>query len=231
MKLENLTWKEVETYLQTNQDLIVPAGTCEQHGPHLPLNTDTLVTERIAAYLSEETGMLVAPPLHYGVNLPCDRIYAGTCSTTQSLLNAFVASILAWWQAQGFQRFFLLSAHGDPPQIQALESIDSATVHVLELYAYEMEDVLDKQTCAKHAGEAETAVMMYLYPERLRRDAIQDFVTPFEQFEPYLMHHNTDPIPGSPGNQGYPSQASAEKGKVLYARMKAHALQWMKRYH
>lgn len=69
MKLEELTWKEVEEYLKTDKRLIVPIGTCEQHGLHLPLNTDTLVADKLAEYLSQETGILVSPTLNYGINL------------------------------------------------------------------------------------------------------------------------------------------------------------------
>lgn len=227
MKLEELTWKEVAAYLKTDQRLIVPIGTCEQHGPHLPLNTDTLVADKLAEYLSEETGILVGPTLNYGINLPCDRGYAGTCSTTKELLSGFLGSILAWWKEQGFEQFFLLSAHGDPHHIGALEAIDPGTVKVLELYDYDMTAVLEKQQGAKHACEAETSVMMHLYPKTVRRAAIQDFETPIVEFKPYLLHEKTEAIAGSPGNQGYPSYASAEKGRKLFSLMKKHALEWL----
>jgi creatinine amidohydrolase len=227
MRLGDLTWKEVEEYLSSNRQMILPVCTCEQHGPHLPLNTDTLVTNKLAEYLSEETGTLIGPTLNYGVNLPCDKGYAGTCSTTKELLKDFLGSVLEWWKGQGFERFFLLSAHGDPHHIEALESIDPNTVRVLELCKYDMTGILAKQLGAKHAGEAETSVMMYLYGERVRRAEIEDFETPFEDFRPYLMHEKTEAIEGSPGNQGYPSWASEEKGKELFSRMKTYALQWL----
>ena len=227
MRLDDLTWKEVEEYLKSNRQLIVPIGTCEQHGPHLPLNTDTLVANKLAEYLSEETGILVGPTLNYGVNLPCDKGYAGTCSTTKELLQGFLTSVLEWWKEQGFKRFFLISAHGDLHHIAALEAIDPDAVRVLELYRFDMTGVLEKQRGAKHAGEAETSVMMYLYPEKVREADIQDFETLFEDFEPYLKHEKTEAIEGSPGNQGYPSWASVEKGRELFSRMKAHALGWL----
>jgi creatinine amidohydrolase len=227
MKLEDLTWKEVAEYLKSNQQLIVPIGTCEQHGPHLPLNTDTLVADKLAEYLSQETGMLVGPTLNYGVNLPCDRGYAGTCSTTKELLSGFLRSVLAWWKEQGFERFFMLSAHGDPQHIAALKTIDPIMVKVLELYDFNMTAMLEKQQGAKHACEAETSVMMHLYPEKVRRSEIKDFEMPFEKFKPYLLHEKTEAITGSPGNQGYPSYASAEKGEKLFALMKKNALVWL----
>jgi len=227
MKLEDCTWQEVADYLKTDKRLIVPVGTCEQHGPHLPLNTDTLVAEKVADILSLETKILVAPTLNYGVNLPCDRKFAGTCSTTKELLAGFLNSILLWWREQGFTQFFLLSAHGDPFHIEALQTIDLAAVHVLELYAFDMTALLEKQHGPKHACEAETSVLLYLYPEKVKKQAMQDFETPFEEFKPYLMHEKTESIKGSPGNQGYPSYASAEKGRKLFARMMHHALAWL----
>ncbi|MFQ5751428.1 MAG: creatininase family protein [bacterium] len=80
MYLADLTWEEVDSYLEAKDSLILPAGMCEQHSRHLPLNTDTLVAEYIACYLSTETGILIEPTLHYGVGLPCDKFYAGSSS-------------------------------------------------------------------------------------------------------------------------------------------------------
>ena len=227
MRLDDHTWPEVQVYLESNHHLILPVGTCEQHGPHLPLDTDTIIANRIADTLSGETGILVGPTLNYGVNLPCDQVYAGTCSTTGELLGQFLSSILAWWKGQGFWRFLVLSAHGDPQHIEALEAVDPGAVRVLELYDFDIPDILDRQQGAKHAGEVETSVVMFLYPDRVRREAIQDFETPLEQFEPYLSHQVQEPIPGSPGNQGYPSCATAEKGEVLYGLMLDHARRWL----
>jgi creatinine amidohydrolase len=229
MKLGDLTWKEVAKRLEIERRLIVPVGTCEQHGPHLPLSSDTLVAERIAAYLSAETGILVAPTIHYGVNLPCDSGFAGTCSTTKELLRDYVRSILDWWKAQGFERFFLLSAHGDPHHVEALCAADPEAAKALELYDFDMTAVLEKQQGGRHACEAETSVMMHLFPTKVRRAEIRDFDIPFPDFKPYLFHEKTEPIAGAPGHLGYPSSASAEKGRKLVALMKKHALAWLER--
>ena len=77
-RLADMTWKEVESYLATGDALIVPLGTCEQHGPHLPLATDTLIAEAFAERIAEATGVPLAPTVAYGVNLPCDRFVPGT---------------------------------------------------------------------------------------------------------------------------------------------------------
>ena len=60
-------------YLEDNDSLLIPIGTGEQHGLHLPLCTDTIVAERICDEISEKYGILVAPTINYGVNLPLDN--------------------------------------------------------------------------------------------------------------------------------------------------------------
>ncbi|MBN2344786.1 MAG: creatininase family protein [Candidatus Aminicenantes bacterium] len=229
MKLAELTWKEIAERLESERRLIVPVGTCEQHGPHLPLSSDTLVAESIAEYLSQRTGILVAPTVQYGVNLPCDRGFAGTCSTTPELLRGTIGSILEWWKVQGFARFFLLSAHGDPLHIEALRAADPDAARVLSLYDFPMQDILERQEGGRHACEAETSVMLHLRPELVRTEEIADFAIPFDEFKPYFLHEKIEPIAGAPGHQGFPSFASAEKGERIFALMKRHALSWLER--
>lgn len=96
MRLDKLTWLEVKQYLKHNKSMIIPAGTCEQHSKHLPLNTDTLITECVSDFLSEETGIVIAPTINYGINLPCDRYYSGTNSLTEPILQKLLSSIIEW---------------------------------------------------------------------------------------------------------------------------------------
>jgi len=228
LRMYDLAWTEIEACLKRSRALIIPAGTCEQHGKHLPLNTDTLVTEYVADYLSEETGILVAPTLNYGVNLPCDRFTAGTCSLTEDLLGRVLTSILEWWELQGFREFYVISAHGDPFHLKALESTGRTNVRLLNIYDVDTADLLEKQRFCRHACEVETSVMLFLFPDRVRTESAADFDPP-GGFRDYVYHLNTEPIEGSPGSVGYPSYATAEKGRVIVARMKQHALAWIAR--
>jgi creatinine amidohydrolase len=232
-RLDDLTWPECRAYVQRDGRLLVPVGTCEQHGPHLPLCTDTLVAEHVAEWLSEEAGVLVAPTVAYGVNLPCDRLFWGTASVTKQVLRAYVGSVLHWWRDQGFRRLFLISSHGDPFHLEALRSIETVRslagidVRVRDLWEIPLADILEAQEGAGHACEAETSVMLALFPEKVRLAAVEDFETPWEDFAPYLRHEKTDPVPGSPGPQGFPSRATAEKGRRIIERIRIHALAWL----
>ncbi|MFH1851320.1 MAG: creatininase family protein [Candidatus Neomarinimicrobiota bacterium] len=229
--LADLTWEEVSAYLSKQDSLIIPAGICEQHSKHLPLNTDTIIAEYIADYLSRKTGILIAPTVNYGVGLPCDKIYAGTTSIEYEDLNNTLTAIIDWWKFQGFKNFFIVTAHNDPFHMQALRNIGHPNVFVLDIYAVAYDGILEKQSSTKHAGEIETSVLLYLYPEKVRKTKIEDFETPFEEFKDYLYHLKMTPIPSSPGCQGYPSFATAEKGARIVGLIKENALNWIARYN
>jgi creatinine amidohydrolase len=232
-RLDDLTWPECRSYVQRDGRLLLPVGTCEQHGPHLPLGTDTVIAEHVAAWLSEEAGVLVAPTVAYGVNLPCDRLFWGTASVPEAVLRAYLGATLEWWRDQGFRRVFLISSHGDPFHLEALRAIDAMPslggieVHVRDLWQVPLADLLEAQEGAGHACEAETSVMLALCPERVRLALVQDFETPWEDFAPYLRHERTEPVPGSPGPQGFPSKATADKGRRILERIRMHALGWL----
>ncbi len=229
MFLSDITWEEVGSYLREKDSLIIPIGMCEQHSKHLPLNTDTLISEYISSYLSESTEILVAPTINYGVGLPCDRFYPGSSSIQYENLKDTLSSLISWWKLQGFENFFLITAHGDPFHLKALRETGYDGVFVLDLYDIDLGEILENQKNVKHAGEAETSVMLYLFPEIVRKDKLEDFETPFEEFKDYLYHKRDDPIPDSPGCQGYPSSANREKGGKILGKMEENALLWIQK--
>lgn len=218
MRLADLTYEEVREYLKINRNLIIPVGTCEQHGPHLPLNNDILCAEYLAEELSKATGCLIAPTINYGVNLPCDRAFAGTTSISKETLRRLVTEIIDWWQSQGFERFFILGFHGDPFHIEALSDI-SENVHLIEPYEIDYTDILDKLATMRHACEAETSVALYLYPDKVRVNAMKEKDIVFDDFREYLFHKKSNSPDGYIGCLGYPKSATADKGKIIVERM------------
>ena len=169
--------------------------------------------------ISEKYGILVAPTINYGVNLPLDnKIMTGTTGITYELLKDTLENITKYWKMQGFKHFFAVSCHGDIFHIKAL-SDSSEDVEVIETYEVEQEDILEKQVCTRHACESETSVMLYLYPELVDMDKAKDFDIAIEDFMPYLEHKRDDMVDGYIGNVGYSTIATKEKGKVIYERM------------
>lgn len=219
MKLNMLKYTEIRKYLENKDSLLIPIGTCEQHGQHLPLCTDTIVAERMCDEISEKYGILVAPTVNYGVNLPLDnKIMTGTTGVTYEILKETLKSITKYWKMQGFKHFFAVSCHGDIFHIKALNDSDD-NVEVVETYEVEQKDLLEKQVCTRHACESETSVMLYLYPELVDMNVVKDFDISMDKFMPYLEHKIDTQIDGYIGNVGYSTLATKEKGKIIYERM------------
>lgn len=110
MRLEDLNWMDVEEYLTHDDRLMLVIGACEQHG-YLSLLTDIKIPLALADAASQQTGVLVAPPLNFGSS-PYFLAYPGTLSLRLSTLSDAVEDILRSAYGQGFRRFLLLNGHG-----------------------------------------------------------------------------------------------------------------------
>ncbi|MFC2064338.1 creatininase family protein [Chloroflexota bacterium] len=110
MRFEDLNWKDVEDYLKKDDRLILIIGATEQHG-HLSLTTDTSIPQALADASSKKTGVLVAPPLHFGSS-PYFLDYPGTFSLRISTLLDAVEDLVRSSHKQGFRRILLLNGHG-----------------------------------------------------------------------------------------------------------------------
>ncbi len=110
MRLEDLNWMDVEEYLKRDDRLMLVIGACEQHG-YLSLLTDIKIPLALADAASQQTGVLVAPPLNFGSS-PYFLAYPGTLSLRLSTLSDAVEDILRSAYGQGFRRFLLLNGHG-----------------------------------------------------------------------------------------------------------------------
>ena len=234
MRLGDMTWQEVRDYLATKDALIVPIGTCEQHGAHLPLSTDTRIAEAFAERIAEETGVPLAPTLAYGVNLPCDRFVPGTAGFTLDGLREALRSLLVDWARQGFRQFFVVTAHGcatdgfgyahhEAIKEAAFPLLVDGACRVLVLFPYwiEVGDLLSKQEKVEHACEVETSLALSLFPELVRTDRIVDGPPEGEEtrFEAFPEGVATGPpAAGWAGAEGSPSAATAEKGRAIFER-------------
>jgi len=216
--LASLSWPDVAEYLTHDQRLIVPVGSCEQHGRHLPLGTDSIIAERLAHDLSAEFGVLAAPTLAYGVNADTELDYAGTGSLRRKTLHRALNDLLAAWEGHGFDEFILITANFHDPHLDALTTVvtEHARVRVIDLQSVRIGQFLRKQRGPEHAGEAETSVMLYLAPELVCQDDVEDFALDPKQLRRYLRGRMPRPPTGCTGTIGHPSAASAEKGEQIY---------------
>lgn len=216
-----MTPAQVATLLAEDPRLIVPVGTCEQHGPHLPIGTATIIAERLADDLSAEYGVLRAPTIEYGVNVLSERVFAGNASVRRKTLHRMLNDLLASWEATGFREFVLLTAHDHDPHQEALATVitSAARVRVVDLNAIPIGDLLEGQTEHMHGDEVDTSLMMFLAPHLVHMELAQDYMMSREAMRRYRRGSLRVPE-GSPGSIGRPSLATADKGRALYERIR-----------
>ncbi|HNT23409.1 MAG TPA: creatininase family protein [Anaerolineales bacterium] len=117
MRFEELNWMDVQNYLSSEDRLILVLGACEQHG-YLSLLTDVQIPMALADAASQRSGVLVAPPVNFGIS-PYFLKYPGSFSLRLTTLADMVEDILKSAYGQGFRRFLILNGHGGNDPIRA----------------------------------------------------------------------------------------------------------------
>jgi creatinine amidohydrolase len=115
--MENMTVKDVRDYLKTKKSIIIPVGIIEQHGYHLPLNTDALIAKHLANKIGKKTDILVASTVlqsFSGGGLP------GTINISPATMSLVISDMVISLVSQGFNNFYLLLCHGGSENVRAL---------------------------------------------------------------------------------------------------------------
>ena len=110
MRLQDLNWMDVERYLTRDNRIILITGSTEQHA-YLSLMTDILIPSRIAEAVAQREGVLIAPPLNFGVSYYFGE-FPGTISLSQQTFDYALLEIVESLFHQGFRRFFVFNGHG-----------------------------------------------------------------------------------------------------------------------
>jgi creatinine amidohydrolase len=221
-RLKELTPGEVAEIVTADPRLIVPVGTCEQHGPHLPIGVDTIIVERLADDLSAEYGVLRAPAVEYGVNVDSERGFVGNASLRKKTLHRALNDLLDAWEDTGIYEFVLLTAHRHDPHQEALATVitTEARVRVVDIFAVDVADLLEGQTGPMHGDEVDTSMMLHLCPDLVRMHLAQDYMMSADELRRYRRGSLRVPH-GSSGSIGRPTLATAEKGRAIYERIRS----------
>jgi creatinine amidohydrolase len=111
MKLETMTWCEVDTYLTTQTGILLPTGSIEQHGPIGLIGTDAICAREIAWAAADECDAIVAPELAYAP-APFNMGFPGTVSVTADLFAELARQVLTGLAHHGFAKIYVLNGHG-----------------------------------------------------------------------------------------------------------------------
>jgi mycofactocin system creatininase family protein len=198
--------------------VLVPVGSIEQHGPHLPLDTDTAIARAVADRMAPALGgAWVAPAVSYGASGE-HQTFPGTCSigteALQLVLAELVRSIRCW-----ARRVVLVNAHGG--NLTAVRG----SVEQLRSEGHDVGWV----PCATedvdlHAGRTETSLMLHLAPWSVRLDKAEAGNTqPLQKILPAMLAGGVAAVSAN-GVLGDPTGATAAEGTLLLDRIVARAL-------
>jgi creatinine amidohydrolase len=198
--------------------LIVPVGTSEQHGPHLPLGCDTIIVDRLSDDLSAAFSVPRAPTLEFGVHAISRPFPGGAALRHRTLHRVMNELIESWEEGAGVREFVILTAQASEAHLEALSTIRTgeAKVRVVDVFDLDFGPLLDQPGAPVHGGELDTSLLLYLAPEAVHMDLALDFALTPKMLASYRPGHSRHLPAGSPGSVGYPSLASAQKGEVLY---------------
>ncbi|MFW5898761.1 MAG: creatininase family protein [Candidatus Saliniplasma sp.] len=178
--INELTWKDIDRYLEDKQIVIVPVGSTEQHGPGGPLGLDSYVAKALAQDAAKKTGVLVTPPLWFG-DSSHHLDFPGTVSLSTNTLIEVIKDIVRSLSRNGFKKILLINGHKSA-NLAALETA-CKTVHEDELKdtMLAIADPMNiskgitsiKDTIEHHAGELEISQVWYKYPELIKEDELE----------------------------------------------------------
>lgn len=220
-RIKELRPDEVHDVLMRDGRLIVPVGTCAQHGRHLPLGTDTLIVEHLADDFSAEFGILRAPTMEYGVNAVSEKAVAGNTSLRKKTLHQMLNDLINGWESSGVTEFILLTAHEYDPHQEALATVytTKARVRVVDIFAVDIREFLEGQSEPMHGDEVDTSLMLFLAPHLVRMDLAEDYMMSREELRRYRRGWLKIPE-GSSGSIGRPSLATSAKGAAIYGHIR-----------
>ena len=221
LHLKTLIPEEVRHALERDSRLLVPVGTCEQHGPHLPLGCDTVIVERLADDLSADFQILRAPTVEYGVNRVNVRDFPGSATVRRKTLHRWMNDLVGSWELAGVDTFIILTAHGFDPHQEALSTLRTRQARVLtvDVFALDFGGRLEDSDGPMHGSELDTSLLLYLAPELVRMELAEDFPLP-RRLHARFRRGTRGGLPvASPGSVGHPTIATREKGERLYKMM------------
>jgi creatinine amidohydrolase len=243
-ELARLTSPDAQAAIAEADLAVFAVGSCEQHGPHLTLETDSAIARAFAQRLADDMGSraLLCPPLSYGLS-EHHMGFAGTLTLRAETLLGFLSDLVQSLSHWGVRRLLVVNGHGgnvDAIRLAArVARRDHQTLVAGVMWAQVAADEIALRVRSErygHACEVETSVAMVLAPESVhadriaeprpagRRDALTDPPSPRVD-RPTWFHEWTEN-----GALGDPRLASVELGNVIVETAYARTLEFARRF-
>ena len=234
---ESRTYPEIADVAESNGSvLVLPVGSLEQHGHHLPVATDTILVKEVAAVgvdrVAEEVPVLTLPPIWAGFS-PHHADFGGTVTVSFDRLHRYVEDVVSSATVYGFDAVLLLNGHGGNNALISTAvntiGVDHPGLEVVGVTYFALADsFIDEIRESEiggmsHGGEFETSLMLHFRPEMVRESASESSVRearydhagqemfdsgPLSVYRPFSEYSDV-------GVLGKPRLASAEKGEAI----------------
>jgi len=219
--IDEMTREEFKKMLETVKVAVIPTGSTEQHGPHLPMKVDIANTLHIVRKAAETLypQIIVTPPVTIGVS-PHHLCYPGSLSLRHETFINLLVDICRSLKHHGINKIAIVNGHGGnaaPGYLAARRARDELGLKMVfisywSLIPREISDsILETKIIPGHACEFETSLALAIYPELVSKEIPHAVETPW-RLQGFV--YDTDEITGD-GYVGDPSLATAEKGEKL----------------
>lgn len=203
--IQELTWEDIRDYLQTNDIVIIPAGSTEEHGPAGPLGVDAYAAIALAEDAAKKTGVVVTPPIWFG-DSSHHTGFPGTISLRPSTLIEIIRDVSKSLAKHGFKKILIINGH-------KMSNLPALVTAAKEMHEYELPNVffavIDpwkigrkisaniKSTNEHHSGELEISHVWYKHPHLIKKDKLTKKTINFEKI--FSKYSNPD-LFGAPPN-------------------------------
>ncbi len=250
---DELTWPEINEAVQANKVVLLPIGSTEQHGPHLPLDVDNFLARSVCLSVSRQAPreVLVMPTIPYGYNEHA-LDFPGTIHVAYDHFIQYCLDVCKSVVHAGFRRIVIVDGHGSNEHLCEFIA-RRATLETEALVASTMwtnlaveafEDVRESgMGGAAHACELETSAYLYLDPSRVQMDKAQDhyggaagsegsrflYVDLTKGWGPIKLVRWTSTATPT-GVSGAPTLATPEKGRAIVEGAAANLLEFVREF-
>ena len=252
----DLTWPEVNDAVSEEKVILIPVGSTEQHGSHLPLDVDNLIVSRLCLEAGRKSSkkILVAPAISYGYNVHA-MDYPGTMHVGYQHFINYCSDVCKSFAYHGFKRIIIVNGHGS--NIPLLDLVSrriiletnalAASFMWWNLLTMDPEFIPSFRESffpggAGHAGEIETSIYLHLAGEKVQMEKAKDHIAWFNRqgstgFQwgdafgsgPISLMEWTSSF-SDDGTYGQPSLASAEKGELIFKEAVTRLLQFVEEF-
>lgn len=169
MTLQEMSWEEVETYLASRDDAVLPVGSTEQHGPIGLIGTDALCATAVAEGAAALAGSIMLPPVAY-TPAPFNMAFPGTISVSETTFSALLSDIIAALATHGVRRLYVLNGHGaNLAPLRALAETAPLSLRIRSWWDYPRTNALRQELYGDWEGMHATPSEIAITQARYRR--------------------------------------------------------------